>query len=251
MRKHLLVAVILLVSLTARGQDVSAEEAFRRGADLAEAGKHAEAIPLFLVAHRASPDDPAILWNLGVSSSEVGNHAQALTYWNSYLAQRPTDWRAHAKLVQVYQALGEIQSRDAARSKLIAMRQSAEPSSELGQANMFCREQTTVTGRRVMVFETFEPTGDRKIFYTFYVLNSAGEESSRISLGSYELTNKIAWETGQLPRTKRLYHLDRYEGRNHATLGFFESLPSYDSIRSASLQAIEGKIQPLSSSTPK
>lgn len=249
MRKLFLSAAFLLSALTANAQVLSAEEAFQRGADLAEAGEHARALPLFQAALRTFPDNPSILWNLGVSSSELGDHVQALNYWNSYPAQSQTDWRAHAKLVQVYQALGDLRSRDPARSKLLEMRQTAEAGSDLAQATVFCREQTTIRGLRVMAFETFEPTGDRKVFYTFYALNAVGKESFRVSLGSYEVTNKIAWEIGDLPRTKRLFHLDRYEGTSHMTLGFFESMPSYDSIRTLFLQASDGKIQPLSAST--
>ena len=74
MRNSVIALFFLAISLSANSQELSAEDSLRRGADLAKAGQHAKAIPLLMVALRAFPGDASILWNLGISNSELGNH---------------------------------------------------------------------------------------------------------------------------------------------------------------------------------
>lgn len=230
-------------------QGVAAEDAFRRGGDLSEAGRHADAIPCFLVAYRARPDNPAVLWNLGIASAEVGAPNEALKYWLAYKAVEPNDWRACAKLVQTYQTLGDRVARDRERDALLGIWRRAAAGSEVRRTEHYCREQMVLAGRKVLAFEVFEPRADKAIFYFFVMLDAAGREESRISLGSYASTNRVAQEIGGLPKGKRLYHLDRYDRSGHATFAFLESRPSYEEVRVSVQGILNGTMKPLSSTT--
>lgn len=102
----------------------------------------------------------------------------------------------------------------------------------MAAAKRFCREQFRHERQKFFVFEYFEPSGEHRVYLAFVAVTEAGEEAYRISLGSYDSTNEIAWELGDLPRSKRLFHLDRYENGTHATLSFYEFQPDYERVRS-------------------
>ena len=102
-----------------------------------------------------------------------------------------------------------------------------------------------------MAFEFLSPSGDRRVFYRFSVLDAAGEEDFWYSLGSYDVTTAIARHTGEIGETDRLYHLDRYDEGSHHTLGFFKKAPGYDDIKQNVVAALKGSIKPFSSTTKR
>ena len=191
-------------------------------------------------------ESQAVLWNYGISTSEIGDHDKSLKTWRRYLAIAPDDWRVKPKLIQSYQALGKFSQRDQEISKLLINWQSTKDR-RFKQANKFCREQFYFNKTKFFVFEYFEPKGDSQVFYEFIATDDAGRPAYRLSLGSYLFTNEIAWQTGDLPRDKQLYHIDRYENNSHKTYTFFEGKPTYDEVRKTIVNIIEGRLKPESS----
>jgi len=225
------------------------EDAFRKGVELAAANRYADSIPCFLIAHHADPQHPAVLWNLGIASAEVGAPDQALKYWLAYRRAEPDDWRGLTKLVQAYQALGDISARDKTRETLIELRRNAAAGSELRAEKHFCREQTVMAGRKVLAFEVFEPDAERAVFYFFMVLDATGRQVARYSLGSYEATSRIAREINKWPPERRLYHLDRYTDDGHATYSMYETRPTYEAVRASVAEILSGAVKPAGSTT--
>jgi hypothetical protein len=100
-----------------------------------------------------------------------------------------------------------------------------------------------------MVFEHFELKGERALRYVFSVLGESGEgEEFRISLGSYDITNAVAVQTGKVKKGERMFHLDGYYKWGHVTYGFFTPEPGYDEVRKIVIGILEGKAQPQSHS---
>lgn len=228
----------------------SAAQTFATAVKLLEARRHADAIRLLRQVLATYPDDPAVLWNLGIASAKVGEHRNALSAWLALRRVNPTDWRIGPKLIQAYQALGDHPSRDAEQQALYQRRRAAPRGSDLALLTEYCREQTTIAGHEVSGYETFVPAGARRVFYKFLILDDAGYERFRFSLGSYDSTTEFARERGELAPDERLYHLDRYEGWTHATYGFLTRPPSYDETRKLVVQALSGLLQPISSFRP-
>ena len=114
--------------------------AFERGAALVDKHNYREAIPYFEIALRANPEHLSTLWNLGIASVELSNHEQALSYWKRYSKAAPNDWRGVAKLIQTYQALGDLESRDRERKRLFKLRRTASDS-ETRNIQRYPREQ--------------------------------------------------------------------------------------------------------------
>lgn len=154
----LLGALLLTVTALAaeRPETLSAELAFKTATDLMEKGQHKQAIPYLNRVQRELPDNPSVLWNLGMAFAETSDHPRAVETWRSYRRVAPDDWRARAKLVQAYQALGDIKARDGEIKSLYEYRKnSSDP--KVNTAERFCREQSVMARRSVFAFEYFSP----------------------------------------------------------------------------------------------
>ena len=232
-----------------RPQDeAAAEKAFNDGNGLMGQRKYKEALSRYQEGLVKIPDSPGLLFNGGLAAFMNKDFATAEKLWKSLTELDSDDWQARAKLVQAYQALGDLKARDEQRQKLLDLRKSGK-SEDLNKLDYYCREQFEAAGKKLMVFEHFELKGERALRYVFSVLDESGEgEAFRISLGSYQTTNLVAAETGSLKKGERLFHLDGYYGASHATYGFFTPEPSYDEIRKIVIGILEKKTRPQSQS---
>lgn len=234
-------------------QQAQAEKAFETGNSLMEQRKFAEALVQYKQALAILPNDPAILFNAGMAAFNTQDYAYAAESWKKLKALEPLDWHARAKLVQAYQALGQLPDRDRERAELFELWKSGK-SAELKKQAEFCRDQFEVKGQKVMAFEHYELKGDRALRYVFSILNKTEDgEEWRISMGSYKFTDAV-WREMQNPKPKaheRLFHLDGYfKNGAHATYGMFFPEPSYDDIRAKVIKILEGKDDPISATIP-
>lgn len=216
---------------------------FGRGDELMEQNKPAEALTFYEQALVLAPDNEAGLYNAGMAAFMVKKYDTAGQFWKRLEQSAPDDWRLRSKLVQVYQALGDLKSRDAERSSVLELWKRG-----VVEQDKFCRDQFEVAKKQVMVFEYFELKGDRGLRYEFYVLDESGKEDYRVSLGSYAATNAIWAEKNknEAKTGQRLFHLDGYYKWGHATFGFFTPEPSYETVRHAVSEIVDGKTKPLS-----
>lgn len=230
----------------------SPKEVFQRGVELSQQGKDKEAKEAFLQVYKSEPKDPAVLWNLGLASAALGEHLEALKFWNELRAVDPEDWPVRAKLVQTYQALGRWKERDREREELIKSWQAAPAGGDIRKATRFCREQVVLAGRKMFVFELFQPSGERKVYLRFIVTDEKGGEDFHFSLGSYDTTTNIARELKEIPADKRLFHLDKYlRNGGHETYGFYVDQPPYETVRADVEKALSGATKPGSATYPK
>jgi tetratricopeptide (TPR) repeat protein len=198
---------------------------------LMQEGRHAELFEALRELLEITPDDPGLLYNVGLSAYLSGQLAEAASYWSQLKARAPQHLEVRAKLVQVYEALQDPSARDAEREGLLALynERKADPQRP---AN-YCRDQFTVGDWAVRALENFEFGGDMAVRYTFYVFRPGEERPAYwISLGSYAATNQYMRERGQLQPDERLFHLDEYRpGGAHRSLGFYKGEPPYDFVK--------------------
>ncbi|HLM56122.1 MAG TPA: tetratricopeptide repeat protein [Pyrinomonadaceae bacterium] len=268
--KAALALALLLSTLTAFGQtpvrpaqepgaaEAAAEKAFDEGNALMEQRKFADALARYREGLRHLPDDSSLLYNASTAALLAGDFAAAAPYLTRLVAAYPDDWQSRAKLIQTHQALGDLKARDAERAALFELRKRGggrneeSPELSLARQDAYCRERMEVKGRQVMAFEHFELKGERALRYAFVVLDEAGgREAYRISLGSYDMTNSFwaASNKEKAARGGRLFHLDGYFPGGHATYGMYHPEPTYDEVRATVVKILEGKQDPVSSST--
>lgn len=159
----------------------------------------------------------------------------------------PENPTVRANLVLAFQFTGRTSEADRERSVLYGLRNAiADPSR---RPPVFIRDSFDHDGKRILAREFFELQGPRAVKYAFDVQELSGPFMYRISFGSYEFTNRVARETGQIREGERLYHLDRYfPGNKHETLGFFASELPYEEVKRLASDAISGRRAPISSS---
>lgn len=239
--------LLLGVTGVSLAEEQTPQAKFNQALKLMEANKYVEALPL-LDYLRANYPTASVYWNLGIVATETGDYSKALQAWLAYRKADPGRWQARAKLVQTYQALGDIEKRDSERAALFALWQ-ANTVSDLSSQQMYCREQFRVDGHKVLALEFFKPFSPAMVVYSFVVVNSAGETEYRVSLGSDDVSNEIALELGDRTKDVRDYYLDLYRQNYHATYGMYQGQPSYEIAREGAVGAISGKSKPMSSST--
>jgi tetratricopeptide (TPR) repeat protein len=230
------------------GQDTTTVRLYREAVAAAEGGRIEQAAEMMEAVAVRAPDHPNVQWNLGLWYAQLQKPAKALVAWQAFRRLEPDNWHGRAKLIQAYQALGDTVQRDRERAALLELRRSGTDA-ELARQTSYCREQFRVGTQDVMAFEVFEPGGERRVYHYFLLPGPDGQPRGRYSLGSYDRTTQVARELGQIGKDARLYHLDWYTERAHATFGFYQTLPAYEQVRADVIAAITGAKQPLSGTT--
>jgi hypothetical protein len=213
--------------------------------------EHEQAYAGFQQALESKPDNEALLYNAGMAAYMSGRPDLSIVHWSRLKALAPTDWQVMCKLIQAFEAVGDIGKRDAERAELYRLRGGPGPD-ELKAAKRYCRDQFVEGGVRVMVFEFFDLEGDTPVRWSFDVM-SADEKRvvERYSLGSYRATNDFARESGSLAAGQRRFHLDAYrQGGRHDAYGFFVGEPDYAAVKAMVQQVMRGERAPQTSSRP-
>jgi len=229
-----------------------AEKIKLAGDGFMEANKPGDALPLYKQAVAKDPNNEDALYNGGLAAYLTADFKTAAEMWKALKARDLDDWHLRAKLVQTYQALNDLKARDAERADLFALRGTTKDDS-FKKVTQYCREQFSVGATKLMAFEFFELTGEHAMRYRFAILDESGKkEAWYISLGSYDVTNQVAHETGDLKPGERLFHLDSYAkgGDEHKTYDMFKKEPTYEETRAMVVKILEGKL-PAKSGTTK
>jgi tetratricopeptide (TPR) repeat protein len=224
-----------------------AKSALMVGVVSADAGDEDAALEWFVKAATIDPKYATAHGNVGQIYQNRGKSADALAAFQKAVEAAPEDWRFRAKLVQLYQALGKTEERDHERAVI----RDLWDEDKVDQPH-FCREQFEVAGKKVQAYEHFELAGDRPVRYAFLVLKPDGQRPDfKITLGSYEMTTRIARERGTIGKDERMFHLDGYYADgSHRTFGMFRKEPSYEETRVRVVEVLKGKLKAKSSSTP-
>ncbi|MES0490582.1 MAG: tetratricopeptide repeat protein [Leptospirales bacterium] len=213
--------------------------------------EYTESEKQYLIVIQMKPDHVSAHYNLGQLYQTLGKHEKALASFSKVIELDENDWRALTKIIQESQALGNKKERDAAREKLYSLYKN-DKSKKLTKQGFYIRDQFDVKSGKVFVLEYFELNGKMPKKYIFKLYEHSSEDSEfYISLGSYEGTNTIAREIGDIGPDERMYHLDGYESNGtHYTYTFFKSEPDYDMVKALVLEILSDKFKPVSSSRP-
>lgn len=248
MMAMLLCALMAASALPAEQAPDEAQDRFAQAAALLQENKPAEALPLLRELATTSPEAPGVFWNLGMAATSVGEKQLALDAWLRFRALRPADLQGMSKVVQAYQALGMTSERDAQREQILAWR-AALPAEERAKVGSYVRDQFDAGGLHFVVEEYFEPASPLRHVYRFHAVDAQQKLAYYFALESNESTERMARQLGNIGPEERLFSLDRFEARSHATYTFLKGQPPYDVVRTMVLDAVEGRLRPVTSST--
>jgi len=189
---------------------------------------------------------PDANFNVGVIYQLKEKPALALRHFQTALKADADDWHSVAKLVQVNQALGNLEARDRSRARLLALYQANKVVYPDGSvATVYCRDQFPIGKYWVMALESFELIGPRAVRYRFNILSKpeGGQDLRSITLGSYAVEQPGALQRGDIGPGERLFHLDgAWPNGTQVRYGVFRNEPDYDVLRKKVLALLQKEL---------
>jgi tetratricopeptide (TPR) repeat protein len=243
-------------TLTAE-QEKTVEEAFKAGNTLLEAKKYAEALVEYKKCLTLLPDEAAVLWNSGMAAFFAKDYPTAEACYQKLKARDTNDGFARSKLIQTYQASGDVKKRDTERTELLALHQSGKDSSRLAKTPSYCRDQFTVGDKLVLVYEMFDfkPRLSKEgndyfaVRYNVLIANPDGTLDFRIEIG-WNTPEKAADGTFKPGGS---FYFDAYYSKgpySRKTFGLFENELDYAAVRAHVLAILADKV-PVNGATPR
>ena len=251
-RSHLLRAVIgglLLIPLAAFAQTQPAADPARLEA-LYNDGKRAEALALAQERLQAKPNDITALTIAALVLQEQDKPAEAIPLGERLVKVTPGSQIGWQLLVQLYQAVGDPDSRNGALRELIEAQKTAM-SRSMRDRPFILRDRISQDGRVLMARENFDTGAGDFAKYLFIPVQELAAPRNYLVLTSDEGMTADWREAGMLGPDKRLFHLDNiYEGpdgtQGRAVYVIYPDLPSYDVVRAKVLEILGGKVKPAS-----
>lgn len=251
MRRFLPLIALALLATPAHPQDAQPDlqKTFDAANTLLEKKQYAAALTEYRKILAVEPDAEGPLQNGAMAAFFAGDYKAALQYYRKLKAADPNSGFFRAKLVQVYQAMGDAKARDAERSALLALHKSGKDTSTLAKRADFCREQYKIGERHVLVYEPweFKPRRDGlfAVRYQFFVTDANGELETRIETG-WNAVKKDAKGVYR-PDTLSAFYFDAYYPTGpyaRRTMGLSEKELPYTAVKAHVQAIVEGKVTP-------
>jgi len=248
LRIWLPIAILLLVSTAALAAEppVNQEEALA----LLRAGKRQDALHAFDVIIAANPPDPSeALYAASLIDLEDGNWRAAKPYVERLVKLRPASFPAWEMMIQVDQASGAFDDRDAAiQSLYTSWRSALDPKIEAKVA--FVRDRIIGAKHTLIAQEMLDPGGDNILRFVFQPQDEAGTARHLIVVRSDDATNERWREDGTVPYGTVVYHLDTIEQLPNDRQAvrpyeYYVETPDYDRVRAKIVEILAGAAQPL------
>lgn len=213
-------------------------------------GKRQEALHAFDTIIASQPPDPSpALFVASVIDLEDGNWRLAKPYVEQLVKLRPSSFPAWELMIQVDQAAGDPQDRDAAiQSLYTSWRSALDP--QIQARVSFARDRIVGPKHTVVAQETLDPGGDDILRFLFQPQDEEGQSRHLIVVQSDSQTNERWREDGTVPYGTVVYHLDTLEqlanGRTAAVpYEYYLDAPDYERVRAKVVEILAGTAQPL------
>ena len=221
----------------------SASLSLKAGLELLNHQFPAEALAKFEEGLERVPDNHGLLWNAGLAAYLSANYGTAVDYWKHLKELEPQSSRTRFKLIQAYQAGGKQKERDEERYELLHLYVNSRPDS-LKKLSCYCRDQFKVAGRKVLVYEFFEPDKSNGECCEFRVLNAEGQVDGRLHLRSTAFQNETARDLSMAKEGERQFELRAQSSGKESLYLFYAREPGYDALREKVFDILNGKLTP-------
>lgn len=250
-RLSTLLPVLLLLCGSALGADPPASpDQAEQATTLLRNGKRPEALRAFNAIIAAKPPDPAAaLFGASQIDLEDGDWEAAKPFVQQLVKLRPASFPSWELMIQVDQAAGNLEDRDADIQELYSAWQSAiDPQTRSRVA--FMRDRIFGPKHTVVAQETLEVGGDQILRFIFQPVDEGATPRHVIAVRSDNDTNERWRADGTVPYGTIVYHLDTIEqlARGQTAVrpyAYYLQSPDYDEVRSKVVAILAGTIQPL------
>ena len=199
---------------------------------------------------------------------DTGDNSFALSALQPIEAANANDWQAAALLARAYAEAGDKARRDAELAHLVDLHKRAvDPQiAQLTQIPLETIPFTKGTGSAaakgtIRVFYSLEPWSNFHIYLMARIYDQAGKQVYRVTLESDDM-DQVFFKRDHpdlAAKGERRFSLDGYGPdiqlpngqvtQDHATYGFFDGKPDYDTYRARVIEIAEGTQTPMSQTT--
>jgi tetratricopeptide (TPR) repeat protein len=247
-RHWLLIATLLLPAGLSRAADPAADQ--DQAMALLRDGKRQEALRAFDAIIASQPPDPSqALFVASLIDLEDGHWQAAKPYVQQLVKLRPSSFQAWELMIQVDQAAGDLEDRDASIQSLYeSWRGALDP--QIRSRVSFARDRIAGTRHTLVAQETLDPGGDDILRFLFQPQEEEEKTRHLIVVRSDDETNQRWRENGTVPYGTVVYHLDTVErladGRSAVRpYEYYLDAPDYDRVRAKVVEILAGTAQPL------
>jgi tetratricopeptide (TPR) repeat protein len=208
--------------------------------------RNVDALVVFKTAAERLPvgetDHQTFSYNTGLMQQLTGDSIAARASFEKHIIQYPDDYRAIAKLIQVYYSLEEYEKAKPLKAALYgAHKKNVLPE---GMEKMFCFHQFYWKGKKIMAFEHFDEPGQEPIFvkHNFYVMKDDGTVD-------YQVRSESSAAVRMTPNGKYVLCLVRNSSFSTFWNYVFTDDYKYPELKKAVLDILNKAVQPSAKTT--
>jgi tetratricopeptide (TPR) repeat protein len=243
----LIAALLLLPAGIARAADPPVDQ--NQAMALMRDGKRNEALHAFDAIIAARPADPSrALYAASLIDLEDGDWQAAKPYVEQLVKLHPSSFPAWELMIQVDQAAGDLDDRDAAIQSLHSARDGARDPAVQSRVS-FVRDRIAGAKHTLIAQETLDPGGGDILRFLFQPQEEEGKARHLIVVRADDETNERWRENGTVPDGTVVYHLDTIEqladGQSAVRpYKYYLEAPDYDQVRAKVVEILAGTAQP-------
>lgn len=213
-------------------------------------GKRQDALHALDAIIAAKPPDPSpALFIASLIDLEDGNWRAARPYVERLVKLRPSSFQAWELMIQVDQAAGDPNDRDAAIESLYTAWKSALDPAIRSRVS-FARDRIVGAKHTVVAQEMLDPGGDDSVRFVFQPQDQEGTAQHLIVVRSDNETNERWRENGTVAEEATVYHLDTIQQlaggqRSAVPYEYYVEVPDYDRVRAKVAEILAGTAAPL------
>lgn len=247
-RRWTLLPILLLLSGVSFADDspVSQDQAMA----LLREGKREEALRAFNAIIASNPADPSgALFVASVIDMEDGNWRLARPLARQLVKIRPASFQAWEMMIQLDQAAGNLEDRDAAIQSLYDAWHSAfDPQTQARVS--FVRDRIVGAKHTLIGQQMLETGGDNILRFEFQPAGEPKAARHLIVVRADDATNERWRQDGTVPDGTVVYHLDTVEQLANdqqvvRPYEYYLEPPDYDRVRAKVVAILAGTVQPL------
>jgi hypothetical protein len=209
--------------------------------------------------HELLPDDVDLTRFTAAVAIDTGDTSYAVSQLQPIVAAKAGNWQELIILARAYAQSHDAASRDSALSTLIQLHDSGRHP-KLTPVQVVLVERVALPNGRLDLYYSLEPWSGYKIYEMARVFNAAGQQIQRVTLESADIEQPL-WakqHPQQAAQGMRMFSMDGYteqftaDGKHtqtHATYGFFDGRPTYDTVRDKMVAIASGNAHPMSTTT--
>jgi hypothetical protein len=206
--------------------------------------------------HALLPDDVDLTRFTAEVAINSGDTAYALGQLKPLVAANAGNWQELMLMARAYAQAQDAASRDAALAALMELHASGQHP-KLNEVQAFLIERIALPDGHIDLYYSLIPWSRYQIYERARIFDATGQQVQRITLESNDFDQPL-WaqqHPKEAARGMRMFSMDAYTERfapdgshtqTHATYGFFDGRPSYDTVRAKVVRTVSGKPAPMS-----